>query len=195
MEAQALDDQENISSNRTKINVKAKLFTAGEADAKSENDAITKVGNLTLSREIDDVKLKYLDFPFLEDELTIQWIKKNRIVFVMRGLPGSGKSTIVQAISKLYQDRSPVICSADNFFISKSGDYSFNPLFLKDAHEASQTCMKNSVQEGEACIIVDNTNVVKWEMKPYFMNADTAPYIYRVIVVVSYNFTKKKRLR
>ena len=30
MEAQALDDQENISSNRTKINVKAKLFTAGE---------------------------------------------------------------------------------------------------------------------------------------------------------------------
>ena len=156
MEAQALDDQENISSNRTKIKVKAKIFTAGEVDdaiKQSENDTIAKVENLALSREIDDVKLKYLDFPFLEDEQTIQWIKKNRIVFVMRGLPGSGKSTIVKAISKLYQDRSPIICSADNFFISKSGDYSFNPLFLKDAHEASQSCMKNSVQEGNNVLI------------------------------------------
>ena len=154
MEAQALDYQENISTNRTKINVKAKVSTAGEGDTgnKSENDTIAKVENLALSREIEAVKLKYLDFPFLEDELTIQWIKKNRIVFVMRGLPGSGKSTIVKAISDLYQDRNPIICSADNFFISKSGDYSFNPSFLQDAHEASQSCMKNSVQEGNILI-------------------------------------------
>ncbi|CAF4483938.1 unnamed protein product, partial [Rotaria magnacalcarata] len=34
----------------------------------------------------------------------------------MRGLPGSGKSTIVKHLTKLYS-KSVVVCSADNYFI------------------------------------------------------------------------------
>ena len=68
-------------------------------------------------------KLEYLDFPFLTDPETIQWIKKNRVIFIMRGLPGSGKSTLVKAISEFYEMQDPVICSADNYFTDENGIY------------------------------------------------------------------------
>ena len=68
-------------------------------------------------------ELEYLDFPFLTDIETIQWLKKNRVVFVMRGLPGSGKSTLVNAICKVYDSETPVICSADHYFIDDNGVY------------------------------------------------------------------------
>ena len=41
---------------------------------------------------------------------------------------------------------------------------------LKDAHESSQLLMEKSCQEGKKMIIVDNTNVRKWEMS-YYVNA------------------------
>ena len=73
--------------------------------------------------EEEKTRLEYLDFPFLTDIETIQWLKKNRVVFVMRGLPGSGKSTLVNAISKVYDSETPVICSADHYFIDENGVY------------------------------------------------------------------------
>ena len=114
-------------------------------------------------------KLQFTDFPFLEDKKTIRWIKQNRIIFIMRGLPGSGKSTLVKILSKVYKRQNPKVCSADHYFINESGDYVFNPAFLKDAHESSQENMKSFVQEGQPLVIVDNTNVEHWEMRPYFM--------------------------
>jgi len=128
-------------------------------------------------------ELEYLDFPFLTDIETIQWLKKNRVVFVMRGLPGSGKSTLVNAISKVYDSETPVICSADHYFIDENGVYRFDQSRLKDAHEASQSLMKTSCEDGKRLIIVDNTNVQTWEMKSYFNHANKAPYTYKVIVV------------
>ena len=73
--------------------------------------------------EEEKTRLEYLDFPFLTDIETIQWLKKNRVVFVMRGLPGSGKSTLVNAISKVYDGETPVICSADHYFVDENGVY------------------------------------------------------------------------
>ena len=114
-------------------------------------------------------KLQFTDFPFLEDKKTIRWIKQNRIIFIMRGLPGSGKSTLVKILSKVYKGQKPKVCSADHYFINESGDYEFNPAFLKDAHESSQDKMKSFVEDGQPLVIVDNTNVEHWEMRPYFM--------------------------
>jgi len=128
-------------------------------------------------------KLEYLDFPFLTDFDTIQWIKKNRVIFVMRGLSGSGKSTLVNAISELYDMQDPVICSADHYFIDENGIYRFDPGRLRDAHEASQFLMKNSCEDGKKLIIVDNTHIQAWEMRPYFNNANRASFTYKVIVV------------
>ena len=133
--------------------------------------------------ELEPVKKPdYLDFPFLSDPSTIQWIRRNRIVFLMRGLPGSGKSFVVNAITELYNECKPVICTADQFFYDKNGIYRWDPMRLKDAHEFCQTTFKNALKEGKKMIIVDNTNVTAWEMRQYFIPASRASYTYRVIV-------------
>jgi predicted kinase len=132
---------------------------------------------------INEIKSQeYLDFPFLEDDNTIEWIKTNRTVMVMRGLPGSGKSTLVNAVTYLYSPDEPLVCSADHYFLDRNGRYKFDAVQLKNAHESSQSIMKLACTEGKKIIIVDNTNVQRWEMGPYFAAANSAPFTYRVIV-------------
>ena len=134
--------------------------------------------------ELETVKKpNCLDFPFLEDPCTVKWISQNRIVFLMRGLPGSGKSFLMNAIIEVYNASKPVICSADQYFYDENGIYRWDALRLKDAHEFCQTTFKNALKEGKKMVIVDNTNVTAWEMRQYFIPASKASYTYRVIVV------------
>ncbi len=42
-----------------------------------------------------------LNFPFLVDEKTVEHVKKSTVMFILRGLPGSGKSTIVRKIKEV----------------------------------------------------------------------------------------------
>ena len=193
VEAQTLDEENasEIQDDRSlakNLNSSSSIITVESSNAESieliENDAIEQVKNIALSNEIENhVKMKFMDFPFIEDEKTVNWIKNNRVVFVMRGLPGSGKSSIVKVLSKIYKNNQPIMCSADTYFVNENGDYVWNKAFLKDAHEASQNLMKSSVQEGRPLIVVDNTNVEFWEMRPYFSSAQNGPYTYYVIVV------------
>lgn len=180
---EALDDISNID-----LDDKAKVsrvfppinsISGGVGDG--ANDDFKEIELQVIKSE--ESQSEYLDFPFLDDPSTISWIKRNRIIFVMRGLPGSGKSTLVKAISQNFHDQNPVICSADHYFIDKDGIYKFNPGRLKDAHEASQSSMSNACSDGKKLVIVDNTNVQHWEMKSYFLNANKAPFTYRFIVV------------
>ena len=128
-------------------------------------------------------KPEYLDFPFLEDQNTINWIRQNRTVFLMRGLPGSGKSFLVNALTEMYNDLNPVICSADSYFYDDHGIYRYNSGRIQDAHEHSQTMFQNALKEGKKIVIVDNTNVLAFEMRPYFIQSTKSPFTYRVIVV------------
>jgi ABC-type dipeptide/oligopeptide/nickel transport system ATPase component len=79
---------------------------------------------------------------FLNDELTINFIKKSKIMFILRGLPGSGKSTLTKAILNKYP--ASVVCSADLYFTNKqTGEYKHDINKLKDAH---LTCQMNAKQ-------------------------------------------------
>ena len=83
----------------------------------------------------------------------------------MRGLPGSGKSYLSKQKSEELQG---ISYSTDDFFIDeKSGKYIFNPKKISQAHTWNQERTKNSMEKGEKCIIIDNTNTMKWEAKPY----------------------------
>ncbi|XP_067869550.1 2',3'-cyclic-nucleotide 3'-phosphodiesterase isoform X1 [Heterodontus francisci] len=57
------------------------------------------------------------DFPFLNDNDTIQTIKEAHTLFILRGLPGSGKSTISKLIEEKYRSISAV-AFADGLGIS-----------------------------------------------------------------------------
>ena len=52
--------------------------------------------NIKMTENIKD----YLDFPFLTDKLSTSYLEESLTLIIMRGLPGSGKSTIVSAIQQ-----------------------------------------------------------------------------------------------
>ena len=115
-----------------------------------------------------------LDYPFLNDSTSRSLIWRSKVLFIMRGLPGSGKSTIVRAIAQSYQ-RS-VVCSADDYFF-KDGVYKFDAACLSSAHESCQNKAKDSCNAGIPVVIVDNTNVRRWEMKFYLELASHRDYV------------------
>ena len=49
---------------------------------------------LFFQNEEDDYDRETLNFPFLQDAKTIEFIMNSKTMFIMRGLPGSGKSKI-----------------------------------------------------------------------------------------------------
>lgn len=80
----------------------------------------------------------------------------------MRGLPGSGKSTMAH---KLAGDDG-VVFSTDEYFI-ENGEYHFDSTKLKEAHLWNQDRAREAMEQGKPLIIVDNCNVRFWEAKKY----------------------------
>lgn len=119
------------------------------------------------------------DFSFLRSRETIKYIRSSKVMFIMRGLPGSGKSTLVRAIKTHYKEA--VVCSADSFFVQKDGSYAFDVKKLPQAHEECADLAQKAAEMSMCHIVVDNTNVLRWEMGKYFRLA--SEYGYAVIVV------------
>ncbi len=96
--------------------------------------------------------------------------KEKRLV-IMRGLPGSGKTTLAQKITNNYG----VVYSSDDYFM-EDGEYKFQAKKLKDAHLWNQQRTKGAMEKEESLIVVDNCNVRKWESKPYVKLANEHGY-------------------
>lgn len=82
------------------------------------------------------------------------------IMYIMRGVPGSGKSTRVQELRSKHvsMGESVVVCSADLFFINESGDYDFHASLLSQAHSSSYDAAVCACVAGSH-VIIDNTNI------------------------------------
>ncbi|KAM4683621.1 NEDD4-binding protein 2-like 1 isoform 2-T2 [Amazona ochrocephala] len=87
---------------------------------------------------------------------------------LLRGLPGSGKSTLARQLKR--DSPGAVVLSTDDFFI-ENGVYVFEPDFLEDAHKWNQKRARKAMKNGKSPVIIDNTNIHAWEMKPYVMMA------------------------
>ena len=118
--------------------------------------------------------LEYLDFPLLTDADTISLLSSSLTMLVMRGLPGSGKSTVVSSITRLYPGA--VVCSADQYFMTDEGKYEFDASQLKFAHQQSQNMARDACEAGERLVVVDNTGVKRWELVNYFRMAQSFDY-------------------
>jgi predicted kinase len=111
-----------------------------------------------------------------------------KILYIVRGLPGSGKSTFAEKLV----GSDFLVCEADKYFIDKeTGQYNFDGSKIKDAHRWCQelvgTYMKDSLVNDQFYreVAVSNTFTQEWEMKPYFELAEK--YGYKVFTVVVEN--------
>ncbi|KAL6083929.1 hypothetical protein STEG23_026590 [Scotinomys teguina] len=83
-------------------------------------------------------------------------------------LKGQDKRMMNPKVVQLQRDfPRALIFSTDDFFFREDGAYEFNPDFLEEAHEWNQKRAKKAMQSGISPIIIDNTNLHAWEMKPY----------------------------
>ena len=102
-------------------------------------------------------------------------------LIILRGLPGSGKSSVArQIVDGMTQkersiDRSVIVCSADDYFM-EDGRYVYKPGEQHQAHLACQMSVDRSMANGLRVIIVDNTNVKKEHMRPYLELAEKYGY-------------------
>jgi predicted kinase len=95
-------------------------------------------------------------------------------LFLLRGLPGAGKSTLAESLN-CYR------LEADQYFMS-NGTYEFNATKLKDAHEWCRIRCEEFMQM-ELKIAVANTFTQEWEMQAYYDLAEKYDYrVYSLIV-------------
>jgi predicted kinase len=114
-------------------------------------------------------------------------------LILLRGLPGSGKSTLGEIIlHTLKSENKDGVISADDFFVDINGDYNFDSSKLKEAHnDCLVRCaerMKNQIVK----IIVANTFTQEWEMEKYFEIAER--YNYRVHSLIVENRHEGKNI-
>jgi predicted kinase len=109
------------------------------------------------------------------------YIKKRmkKDLILMRGVSGSGKTTISEAVT----DREN-ICTADDYFMV-NGEYKFDATKLKDAHAYCQTKCRLRMAVGAPLIIVANTFTRLWEMEAY--NELAKEFGYRVHSIIVEN--------
>lgn len=108
-----------------------------------------------------------------------EYIENNKADLVLvRGLPGSGKSTYVKKNLKGYKH-----FEADQFF-EKNGEYKFDVNKLKYAHELCFSNTKKELEKGNK-VVVSNTFVRRWELDKYLQLARELDKTVKVIRMTS----------
>jgi len=104
---------------------------------------------------------------------------KNMLV-LLRGLPGSGKTTLAKLFNCAHFE-------ADMFFM-RDGEYQFDATKLKDAHawcqnEVNAAMILNYTTGVNENIVVSNTFTQEWEMEAYYKLAEKYGYTVFSLIV------------
>jgi predicted kinase len=103
------------------------------------------------------------------------------VLIIVRGLPGSGKSTFALLLG------TKAICTADDYQTDK-GVYNWKPERVKDAHQWCQRKCRRFMKAHVERIVVTNTSTQEWELAPYYDMARRAGYtVYSVIIENRHN--------
>ena len=112
-------------------------------------------------------------------------MEKGKTLILLRGLPGSGKSTTAKLLGA--GGAGYAHFEADMYFM-ENGEYKFDPMKIKDAHKWCQNSVEHAMLLNyttgyNSTIIVSNTFTQEWEMEQYYKMAESWGYrVYSIIV-------------
>lgn len=136
----------------------------------SSNEEKIQIVAATCSSDVDWERLSKNETPV--NRVIYLVLKGYKVMVIMRGCPGSGKSyQATNILNQCYKNANVdnFIFSTDKFFIDKhSGKYHFNLSKINDAHKWTYSQIYEAVEHEVTPIIIDNTHVQAWEMEKYF---------------------------
>lgn len=108
-----------------------------------------------------------------------------RRVTIMRGIPGSGKTTVCKKELEFWKEQgnTTAYCSADDFHVNKDGVYKFNFKLAGNAHIYCMDKFLEALDSAVEEIFVDNTNTQVFEYTPYLQVALAKGYKVRILEV------------
>lgn len=116
----------------------------------------------------------------------------NKVIIVLRGVSGSGKSSVAEYLAELYRIGSDgksgdstqrcVVCTADDYFLV-NGEYKFDFTKLGQAHAQCLSKFEKALIDKIELVIVANTNTKESEINPYIKLARASGYTVLSLVV------------
>lgn len=93
--------------------------------------------------------------------------RQRNVLYLVRGLPGSGKSTFVNTLVQLLDDGSLYVdhFEADQYFYNSKGEYEFDATKLGAAHLTCQRKTEEALDSGADYVFVSNTFTTEKELK------------------------------
>ncbi len=96
-----------------------------------------------------------------------------KVLYLIRGIPGSGKTTLGKQILK---GTNGVLVSADDYFTSSDGSYNFDPTKICEAHRSCQVRSNDAMSKGITPVVVANVFHKRLHMQPYLEYAEKHGY-------------------
>jgi tRNA uridine 5-carbamoylmethylation protein Kti12 len=114
------------------------------------------------------------------------------VVFILRGVPGNGKSTLAETLSYMPENfNKSVICCADDYFM-KDGKYVFNQNEIGNAHAFCKRKFNEAIANKVEYVIVANTSTKASDVNYYRNIAIENRYICYVLTVENWHDGKNE---
>ncbi|KAG7492283.1 hypothetical protein MATL_G00012830 [Megalops atlanticus] len=155
VEPEAPEKQPNVEAENkpeTEVQLETESVKKPEESEKQEQEAQEEQQQAAAVDTPGPIAPGSLAFAFLEEEHTETALRTSRTLIILRGLPGSGKSRLADAIRDRYQGLCAVV-SADDHNVKPE-----NHASSVEGHKALDEAVAASCSSGTAVVVVDDSN-------------------------------------